>query len=160
MLSEKTPYQDVPFTQQQVLRTMLPLVKEHTPCLNPQSQGIRYLQTSITKEIVTLREELLNVQFDLSENKSFPAIIIIAGIDGSGKGETANLLNEWMDPRRVNTYAFGPPTERELKKQPMWRFWQALPPKGEIGLFFGSGIPHQLSASAMARLKRMHCIKH
>jgi len=90
------------------------------------------------KEAAALREALLEVQYDLAENKSFPVIIIIAGVDGAGKGETANLLNEWMDPRRIHTHAFGSPTPEELQKPPMWRFWQALPPKGEIGIFFGS----------------------
>jgi thymidylate kinase len=25
--------------------------------------------------------------------------VVIGGVDGAGKGETVNLLNEWMDPR-------------------------------------------------------------
>jgi polyphosphate:AMP phosphotransferase len=85
-----------------------------------------------------LREALLNVQFDLGELKRFPVLIIIGGVDGAGKGETVNVLNEWMDPRHIHTYAFGPPTEEESDRPPMWRFWRALPPKGKIGVFFGS----------------------
>lgn len=90
------------------------------------------------KEADALREALLEVQYDLAENKSFPVIIIIGGVDGAGKGETANLLNEWMDPRRIHTHAFGEPSSDESQKPEMWRFWQALPPKGEIGILFGS----------------------
>ncbi|MBI4291194.1 MAG: polyphosphate:AMP phosphotransferase [Betaproteobacteria bacterium] len=85
-----------------------------------------------------LREALLNAQFDLGELKKFPVLIIIGGVDGAGKGETVNVLNEWMDPRHIHTYAFGPPTEEEADRPPMWRFWRALPPKGKIGVFFGS----------------------
>lgn len=90
------------------------------------------------KEVPELREALLDVQFDLAESKKFPVIILIAGVDGAGKGETANLLNEWMDPRQISTYAFGLPTKDEASRPPMWRFWRELPPKGEIAIFFGS----------------------
>ena len=53
-----------------------------------------------------LREALLNAQFDLASNGRFPVIIVIGGVDGAGKGETVNLLNEWMDPRNIRTLAF------------------------------------------------------
>jgi len=90
------------------------------------------------QEADNLREALLEAQYELAEHKKFPVIIVIAGVDGAGKGETANLLNEWMDPRQISTYAFGPETREESQKPAMSRFWQALPPKGEIGIFFGS----------------------
>ena len=45
----------------------------------------------------TLRAELLEVQRELTEAR-FPVIVVFAGVDGAGKGETVNLLNEWMDP--------------------------------------------------------------
>jgi len=46
------------------------------------------------KEVPVLRENLLDAQYDLAEAKKFPVIILIGGVDGSGKGETVNLLNE------------------------------------------------------------------
>jgi len=97
----------------------------------------------ISKEIYKqqapqLRQALIAIQQKLIEQQAFPVIILIGGMDGAGKGETANLLNEWMDARHINTHAFGPPSADEASKPPMWRFWRALPPKGEIGIFFGS----------------------
>jgi len=90
------------------------------------------------KEVPGLREDLLEMQYDLAESKKFSVVILIAGVDGAGKGETVNLLNEWMDPRQISTCAFGLPTAEESARPPMWRFWRALPPKGEIGILFGS----------------------
>ena len=90
------------------------------------------------REEPKLREALLNAQFDLGAQKKFPVLIIIGGVDGAGKGETVNLLNEWMDPRHIVTYAFGPPSDEEAARPPMWRFWRSLPPRGKIGVFFGS----------------------
>ena len=85
-----------------------------------------------------LREALLKAQYDLLAHAKFPVIIIIGGVDGAGKGETVNLLNEWMDPRHIVTHAFGDPSDEETERPPMWRFWRALPPKGRIGVLFGS----------------------
>lgn len=60
-----------------------------------------------------LRAELLDAQYDLRELGAFSVVVLINGVDGAGKGETVNLLNEWMDPRHIQTWAFDVPTEEE-----------------------------------------------
>lgn len=90
------------------------------------------------KEVPVLREELLHVQLELNESASFPVIILVGGLDGAGRGATVNLLNEWMDPRFIQTHGMGDPSDEELDRPMMWRFWRALPPKGKIGVFLGS----------------------
>ena len=85
-----------------------------------------------------LREALLKAQYDLLGKKSFPVIIVIGGVDGAGKGETVNILNEWMDPRHIITHAFGEMSDEERERPRMWRYWRALPPKGRIGILFGA----------------------
>ena len=85
-----------------------------------------------------LREALLEAQIDLLEQRRFPVLILIAGVEGAGKGETVNLLNEWMDPRHIHTHGFSRPSDEESERPPNWRFWRALPPKGQIGVFFGA----------------------
>lgn len=90
------------------------------------------------REEPVLREDLLEAQFDLAEQAKFPVIILISGVDGAGKGETVNLLTEWMDTHKMQTHALRARTDEERERPPMWRFWRALPPKGQIGIFFGS----------------------
>ncbi|MEJ2174094.1 MAG: polyphosphate:AMP phosphotransferase [bacterium] len=85
-----------------------------------------------------LRADLLDAQYALSQDGRFPVIVLISGVRGAGKGETVNLLNAWMDPRHIFTSAFDNPTDEERERPPMWRFWRALPPKGKIGMLFGS----------------------
>jgi len=85
-----------------------------------------------------LRSNLLRVQNELYENKKCPVIVVIGGVDGAGKGETVNTLHEWMDPRYLETNAFGPLSDEERERPDFWRFWRTLPPKGKIGIFFGS----------------------
>lgn len=88
------------------------------------------------EEVPPLRAALLEAQSELVQSKKFAVILIIAGMDGAGKGEAVNLLNEWMDPRHIQTHAPGEPTEVDLERPPMWRYWRALPPRGKIGIFF------------------------
>jgi polyphosphate:AMP phosphotransferase len=85
-----------------------------------------------------LRQALLEAQYRLLDEARFPVLIVVAGVDGAGKGETVNLFNEWMDPRHISTHGFGEPSDEEAQRPPMWRFWRALPPKGRIGMLFGS----------------------
>ena len=100
--------------------------------------GHKISKTQYAKELPILRRALLEAQFEFNNIAAFPVIIVLGGVDGAGRSETVNLLNEWMDPRHIQTHGMGEPTEDELQRPSMWRFWQALPPKGEIGLFLGS----------------------
>lgn len=85
-----------------------------------------------------LREALLDLQYELKTAASFPVLILVNGLDAAGKGETVNLLNEWMDPRLIASHAFSAPSDEEAERPTMWRYWRALPPKGRIGVFFGA----------------------
>ena len=90
------------------------------------------------REALKLRQALLDAQYDLKENGRFPVLVVIAGVEGAGKSETVNLLNEWMDPRHVVTSAFAEPSDEERERPPQYRFWRAMPPRGKLGIFFGA----------------------
>lgn len=87
--------------------------------------------------VPTLRLELLSLQRELRD-ANFPVIILLNGVDGGGKGETGNLLHEWLDARYLDAHAFGKETEEEESRPDLWRYWQALPAKGRMGVLFGT----------------------
>jgi AMP-polyphosphate phosphotransferase len=89
--------------------------------------------------IPILRTQLLRAQYKFLERKDRALLVVVSGIDGAGKGDTINLLNDWMDARHIHTMAFTRPTEQERVYPRQYRFWRALPAKGEIGIVFGSG---------------------
>ena len=99
--------------------------------------GHSITRQTYARQVPKLREALLDAQYDLFQDGRFPVIVLVSGVDSSGKGETVNLLNEWMDPRHIRTVAFAEPSEEERARPPMWHYWQALPPKGKIGILFG-----------------------
>jgi len=85
-----------------------------------------------------IRQALLEVQAKLKISSEFPVIILFAGVDGGGKGDTVNILNEWMDPRWLITRAYDKPSDEERDRPEYWRFWRDLPSNGQIGLFLSS----------------------
>ncbi len=89
------------------------------------------------EKVSLLRTQLLLVQQRL-QSCEFPVIILISGVDGGGKGDVINLLNEWMDPRYMSTIAFGEPSDEERERPNFWRFWRTLPAKGSIAIYVGS----------------------
>jgi len=84
-----------------------------------------------------LRSKLLTAHFAL-RGQNFPVLVIISGADGAGKGGVVHRLNEWLEPRGVETHAFWETSDEERERPPYWRFWRALPGRGRIGIFFGS----------------------
>lgn len=100
--------------------------------------GHRIDKKSYDKEVSALREALLEAQIEMAKLAKFQVIILVGGVDGAGRGETVNLLNAWMDPRYLQTHGMGDPSDEELDRPMMWRFWRELPPKGRIGIFLGS----------------------
>src|SRR5688572_19695993 len=106
------------------------------------------------REAKKIRVDLLNAQYDLKQCARFPVLVLVGGIDGAGKSETVNLLNEWMDPRHVLTRAFTDPTSEEQERPIMYRYWRALPPKGTVGIFFGAWDQEPIFERAMGRIGR------
>jgi len=88
-------------------------------------------------EVEDLRTELLEAQIALRE-RNIPVYLIIAGMEGAGKGEVVNALDAWLDARGMNVYAFWDETDEERQRPRAWRFWRAMPRRGEIGVFFGA----------------------
>jgi polyphosphate:AMP phosphotransferase len=104
------------------------------------------------QEEPVLRKALLDVQYGLLQSKTFPVIIIVAGVDGAGKGETVNLLLEWMDPRHIETHALDAPSAEDTERPAFYRFWRSLPPKGKIGIFFTSWYTEPILARAYKKI--------
>ena len=96
--------------------------------------GAAVSQSEYNERAPALRRRLLEAQFELSQ-ADFSVIVLFSGVDGAGKGETANLLNWWLDPRRIVTRAWGRPSDSEAERPEFWRFWRELPPKGQMGVF-------------------------
>jgi len=117
--------------------TEIPSFDEAHSLFEAAETGAAVLRSKYKARANELRQELLEAQTSLRD-ADFPVVVMFAGVDGAGKGELTNLLNEWMDPRGITTRAFGVPSEPEAARPRNWRFWRDLPPRGEIGLFLSA----------------------
>jgi polyphosphate:AMP phosphotransferase len=115
--------------------------------------GHKIGKTVYKREVPPLREALLDAQIDLLQSKRFPVVVLIAGVDCAGKGETVNILNEWMDPRHILTHALRDLTDEELERPPMWRYWRDLPPKGKLAIFLGTWYSSPLLENVYGHIK-------
>lgn len=89
------------------------------------------------RRIELLRPKIVNAHFKMRKGNS-PVIVVISGVEGAGKGEVIHALNEWLDPRGTETHSFWLPTEDERRRPHYWRFNQAMPGRGRVGILFGS----------------------
>ena len=105
-------------------------------------------------QVPGLREELLDVQSRLKDIGRPSVLVLFGGVEGAGKSESVNLLNEWMDPRWLVTRAYGPPSDEERERPEYWRFWRDLPPKGRIGFFLSAWYSRPLLDRVHRQLRR------
>ncbi|MCA9534771.1 MAG: polyphosphate:AMP phosphotransferase [Myxococcales bacterium] len=101
-----------------------------------------------------LRDQLLAAQRLLDEQRDKAIVIVVGGVDGAGKGDTINLLQSWLDPRRVRVHGISAPTDEERSRPEYYRFWRRLPPKGTIGVFFGSWHSAPIVQHVLGQLQR------
>jgi polyphosphate:AMP phosphotransferase len=111
------------------------------------------------KELPTLRAGLLLAQRELRQAR-VPLIVVVSGADGAGKSETVNRLREWLDPRGVETHVFGPLSDEERDRPPFWRFWRALPARGQIGIFLGSWYTDPIVRRVYGEMRRAELGEH
>jgi polyphosphate kinase 2 (PPK2 family) len=95
-------------------------------------------KATFEERLPQLRTELLEAQFDLIESRAFPVILVVAGMEGTGVVDSLTNAYTVLDARHVIASAFDKPTGEEAERPRMWRYWQALPPGGEMGIYLGA----------------------
>jgi len=81
-----------------------------------------------------LRQALLEAQIQLGRRAGFNVLIDFEGVDGAGKGSTANVLHSWMDTRLIRTNAYDSPSKAERRQPEFWRYWRDLPRAGRMAI--------------------------
>ena len=99
--------------------------------------GQRVSKAIYKTEIPRLRVDLINAQYDLRD-ADFTVILVLAGDDRMSCNAVLHHLHDVMDARYMATYALGSPSESERERPRFWRYWRALSPQGQIGVFLGA----------------------
>ena len=78
---------------------------------------------------------LIKLQLKLAENNKHSLIVVAEGPDAAGKGGAIKRLVEKLAPRTVRVYSTVKPTDEEYSRHYLWRFWNKLPPRGQVAIF-------------------------
>jgi polyphosphate:AMP phosphotransferase len=106
-------------------------------------------------QALRVRAALVRLQVEL-KHAPFKVLLILAGPEGSGRGNLLNTLAEWLDPRGVETFSYRAPSAEENQHPHQWRFWQSLPGLGRIGLYAGSWYTETLREEARSARALSH----
>jgi PPK2 family polyphosphate:nucleotide phosphotransferase len=82
-----------------------------------------------------LCERIGELQHLLYANATHAVVILLQGMDGSGKDGTGTRVLEFVTPAGVQTTNFKAPSAEELAHDFLWRVHKAVPRYGCIGLF-------------------------
>ncbi len=78
--------------------------------------------------------KLLTYQRALADSKH-SLVIVFEGPDAAGKGGAIKRVVERLDPRTLRVHSVVKPTQEEYQHHYLWRFWQRLPPYGQMAVF-------------------------
>jgi PPK2 family polyphosphate:nucleotide phosphotransferase len=87
---------------------------------------------AITGQLIGRLEEL---QERLYANSNRAVLIVLQGMDTSGKDGTIKSVMSGMNPQGCKVMSFKAPTSDELSHDFLWRVHQKAPSKGQIGIF-------------------------
>lgn len=115
--------------------------------------GRKVSKKEYAERVPALREAILQAQHDLRRS-DVPVVMVLAGVEGAGRGELINRLAQWLDMRDVEVHAFDRVSDEEAKRPEFWRYWRTLPPKGRISIYLNSWYTDPLYDRALDGGKR------
>ncbi len=86
-------------------------------------------------QMAALGERINGLQDRFAAAASHGLLIVLQGIDTSGKDGTVRGVFSQMDPLGIRCQAFKAPTTEELSHDYLWRVHKVMPAKGEIVIF-------------------------
>lgn len=86
-------------------------------------------------ELARLSTEINALQDILYAQKKHKVLLVLQGMDASGKDGTVKHVFSECDPLGIRLASFKGPTEEELAHDYLWRVHSKVPKKGEITIF-------------------------
>src|SRR5438874_852973 len=106
-------------------------LKEYDPTDTGPYKSAADAEAKLHKQL----DELIRLQNLLYAEGQRALLIILQGMDTSGKDGTIRHVMSGLSPLGVHVTAFKAPTEEELAHDFLWRVPKAVPRKGYIGIF-------------------------
>jgi len=113
---------------------------------DPEFTGSYTGEQEAQADLDAARARLARAQDLLFANKSWTVLVVFQAMDAAGKDETIEGVMSSMNPAGCSVAMFKTPGGKELQHDYLWRFVQALPERGQVGIFNRSYYEEVLSA--------------
>jgi PPK2 family polyphosphate:nucleotide phosphotransferase len=80
-------------------------------------------------------QRLAEYQQRLAAEATWGVVVVLQGIDASGKDSTIRHVMSGVNPQGVRVHSFKVPSDEELSHDFLWRYARQLPSRGQIGIF-------------------------
>jgi len=102
---------------------------------NPDHTEKHTDHTSADQELQELSNELGELQELLAAAQQQSLLVVLQGMDTSGKDGTIRHVLSHVNPQGCEVYSFKAPTQEELRHDFLWRVHKVTPGKGVMGIF-------------------------
>ena len=106
-------------------------LKDHDPAGTGKYASAEEANATLQKHI----DELIKLQNLLYAENRRAVLVILQGMDTSGKDGTIRHVMSGLSPQGVHVHSFKAPTPEELAHDFLWRVHKVVPPHGAIGIF-------------------------
>lgn len=119
-------------------------MKEHAPAIDkkvhltkidPKSTGDIGKESDVLEAMRKDLEHLYDLHYLMFAENKRSLLIILQGIDASGKDGLVRHLASGMNPQGVKIHSFKQPSDEELDHDYLWRVHRVAPGRGEVAIF-------------------------
>ncbi|KGD66420.1 hypothetical protein Y5S_00087 [Alcanivorax nanhaiticus] len=114
--------------------TVMEFTDQVTPGMRVEKLATR-LETPKILELAPPFDVLHEHQRRLLANRQHAVLLVVQGLDASGKDSLIRTLSHAMDPAGFRVHGFRRPVGDEVHHDFLWRVWRHLPARGEVVAF-------------------------
>jgi PPK2 family polyphosphate:nucleotide phosphotransferase len=112
-----------------------PEAKVNLDKIDPSYTGKHESHEKSKDEVAANLERLRKAQYLLYADAGQSLLVVLQGLDASGKDGVIQHLFSGLNPQGVKVARFGPPTADEAARDFLWRVHAKAPADGEIAIF-------------------------
>ncbi|MBY0309238.1 MAG: polyphosphate kinase 2 family protein [Phycisphaerales bacterium] len=109
------------------------------------------------KEVKANAERLFHLQNILYAENKRSVLLVLQGMDGSGKDGTIRHVMTGLNPQGVTIAGFKKPSGEELDHDYLWRIHKACPARGDIAVFNRSHYEDVLIVRVLRMIDKAEC---
>ena len=92
-------------------------------------------EADLDRQLDELAERMDQAQNRMHADEHYGMLVVFQAMDAAGKDSSIRRVFKGVNPSRFQMAPFKKPAEEDLKHDFLWRFWQELPERGNIGVF-------------------------